>query len=161
MAEFKINPNLELYDKKIYALGAEATEYIENAVKKGANPVADAVRASLNSIPTDDRYIKPGELRNGLRSIQKAGLQAGLGIAPVRNDRGFINVKIGFAGYNAMHTSKHPGGQPNAMIARSIEKGTSYMAAYPFVDPAARKTQKEAENIMKQEIENSINKIMN
>lgn len=160
MAKFKVSPNLEKYDRAIYQLGAQAHEYIENAVKKGADPVADAVRAGVNGIPVDDNYRKPGELRSGLRTIQKSGLQAGLGVAPVRDDSGFINVKVGFHGYNGMHTKKYPGGQPNAMIARSVENGTSYMSAHPFIAPAVRSSQKQAENIMKQEIENSIGKIM-
>lgn len=161
MAKFKISPNLEKYDRKIYALGAQAQEYIESAVKKGADPVADAIRSAVNGLPTDDRYVKHGEQRTGLRSIQKSGLQAGFGIAPVRNDSGFINVKCGFEGYNAMRTSKYPGGQPNAMIARSVEKGTSIMQAHPFMDEAVRQSRAEAEKIMKQEIDNSIGKIMN
>ena len=160
MAKFKISPDLGKYDAKIYALGAQATECIEAAVKEGANPVADAVRAALNALPVDDSYHKPGELRQGPRTIQKTGMQAGLGISPVRDDSGFINVKIGFHGYNGMRTKKYPGGQPNAMIARSVEKGTSYMTANPFIDKAVKSARAEAEKIMKQEIEKSIDKIM-
>lgn len=161
MARFKVSPNLEKYNQKIYALGAEAQAYIEEAVKEGANPVADAVRAGINSIPIDDGYRKRGEIRSGLRSVQRAGLSASLGVAPIRNDGGFINVKVGFDGYNNMHTKQYPGGQPNAMIARSIESGTSIMQAHPFVGPAVSKTRKQAEKIMEQSIDKSINRIMN
>lgn len=58
MARFKVSPNLEKYNQKIYALGYKSTEFIMEAVKLGANPVADAVRANLNAIPTDDSYKK-------------------------------------------------------------------------------------------------------
>lgn len=160
MARFKVSPNLEKYNRKIYELGAQAQEYIENAVKKGADPVADSIRSGLNGVPVDDGYKKPGEIRSGLRSIQKAGLQASLGIAPVRNDSGFINVKVGFDGYNGMRTGKYPGGQPNAMIARSVEAGTSVMSAHPFMANAVKSSKKQAEDIMRQEIDNSIGKIM-
>ena len=160
MARFKVSPKLEEYNRKIYELGADAVEYIEKAVKAGADPVADAVRSNLNGIPTDDGFKKPGEIRNGLRSVQKAGLQASLGIAPIRNDSGFINVKIGFDGYNAMHSKRYPQGQPNSMIARSIEGGTSYMIAHPFVSPAVRSSRKQAEQTMEQEIDKAIKNIM-
>lgn len=160
MARFKVSPKLEEYNRKIYDLGSRCYEYIPEAVKKGANPVADAVRSSLNGIPTDDGYKKPGETRNGLRTIQKAGLQASLGIAPIRNDNGFINVKVGFDGYNGMHTKKYPSGQPNSMIARSIEGGTSIMTAHPFVAPAVRSSRKQAEKTMEQEIDKAIKNIM-
>lgn len=161
MARFKVSPNLKKYNQKIYALGYKSTEFIMEAVKLGANPVADAIRANLNAIPTDDSYKKKGEVRAGLREIQKKGLQHSLGIAPIRNDNGFINVKVGFDGYNSMETLKYPGGQPNAMIARSIESGTSIMQAHPFVAPAVSKTRKQAEKIMEQSIDKSINSIMN
>lgn len=160
MARFRISPDLERYNKMIYDLGAQAREYIEAAVKKGADPVADAVRGALNGLQTDDSYRPPGEPRVGPRTIQKAGMQAGFGVAPVRDDSGFINVKLGFHGYNGMRTRKYPGGQPNAMIARSVESGSSYMMAHPFVDRAARGAKSAAEQIMKQEIENSIGRIM-
>lgn len=160
MARFRVSPNLEEYNQKIYELGANAKEYIEAAAKKGANPVADAVRANINGIPVDDGYKRPGEMRHGLRSIQKAGLQHSLGIAPVRNDNGFINVKVGFDGYNNLQSSRWDGGQPNTLVARSIEGGTSYMIAHPFVGPAVRSSRRQAEEVMKQEIERSINSIM-
>ena len=161
MARFKVSPNLEKYEKKLSQLGDKARPMIEKAVKEGANPVADAVRAGINSIPIDDGYRKKGEIRSGLRSVQRAGLSASLGVAPIRNDSGFTNVKVGFDGYNNMHTKQYPGGQPNAMIARSIESGTSIMQAHPFVAPAVSKTRKQAEKIMEQSIDKSINSIMN
>ena len=160
MARFKVSPKLDEYNRKIYELGADAVEYIEKAVKKGADPMADAVRANLNAIPTDDGYKKPGEIRNGLRSIQLAGLQHSLGIAPIRNDRGFINVKIGFDGYNRLQSSRWESGQPNTLVARSIEGGTSYMAAHPFVAPAVKATRGTAKKKMKDVVETEIKKIM-
>lgn len=156
MARFKVSPKLEEYNRKIYELGADAVEYLEKAVKKGADPMADAVRANLNGIPTDDGYKKPGEIRNGLRSIQLAGLQHSLGIAPIRNDRGFINVKIGFDGYNRLQSERWPSGQPNTLVARSIEGGTSYMAAHPFVAPAVNATKGQTRKIMKEVVETEI-----
>jgi HK97 gp10 family phage protein len=161
VARFKVSPNLEKYEKKLSKLGDKARPMIEKAVKEGANPVADAVRAGLNGIPVDDGYRKKGEIRSGLRSVQKAGLSASLGVAPIRNDGGFINVKVGFDGYNNMHTKQYPNGQPNAMIARSIESGTSIMQAHPFVGPAVSKSRKQAEKIMEQSIDKSISEIMN
>lgn len=156
MARFKVSPKLDEYNRKIYELGADAVEYLEKAVKEGANPVADAVRSNLNAIPVDDGYKKPGEIRNGLRSIQLAGLQHSLGIAPIRNDRGFINVKIGFDGYNRLQSSRWESGQPNTLVARSIEGGTSYMAAHPFVAPAVRATKGQTIKIMKEVVETEI-----
>lgn len=160
MASFKVSPKLGEYDRKIYELGNEAEAYINPAVKKGAAVVADAIRANMNGIPVDDGYKKPDEKRNGLRSIQKAGLQHSFGITPIQNNKGFINVKVGFDGYNRLTSSRWDSGQPNTLVARCIEGGTSYMTAHPFIAPAVRSSRKQAEKIMKQEIERSINSIM-
>lgn len=157
MAKFKVSPNLEEFNKKLYELGSQATDYIEKAVKKGADPVADEVRARLNAVPVDNSYHKPGQMRSGPRSIQKSALQATLGVSPIKNDNGFINAKVGFDGYNHVHTDAWPNGQPNAMIARSIESGTSFMAANPFIGSAVRATKKAASDAMQKEIENLVN----
>lgn len=160
MAKFKVSPNLEVYNKKIYELGAQAQTYIENAVKKGGDVVADAVRAGINGIPVDDSYAVPGHMRSGIRSIQKTGLQSSFGVAPVRNDKGFINVKVGFDGYNGLRTKAFPSGQPNSMVARSVENGSSFMQASPFMNQAVQGSRQQAEDTMKQEIEQSIGEIM-
>lgn len=160
MAKFKISPNLKEYNERIYQLGAQAQVYIENAVKKGGDVIADAVRNGINGIPVDDSYSIPGRMRFGIRTIQKSGLQASFGIAPVRNDAGFINVKVGFDGYNGLHTRTFPNGQPNSMIARSVENGSSFMQPSPFMDNAVNGSRKQAEETMKNEIDNTIGRIM-
>lgn len=160
MARFKISPNLNEYNERIYQLGAQAQTYIESAVKKGGDVIADSVRKGINGIPVDDSYSRPGQMRYGIRTLQKAGLQASFGIAPIRNDAGFINVKVGFDGYNGLHTRRFPTGQPNSMVARSVENGTSFMQAHPFMNSSVNSARKQAEETMKQEIDNTIGKIM-
>lgn len=59
-----------------------------------------------------------------------------------------LNVKLGFDGYNGMKTKKYPKGQPNVLLARSIESGSSIAKKRPFVAPAVRKTKKAAEETM-------------
>lgn len=152
MAKWTINPNLDKYTEQLVTLGAQAREYMEQAIKKGADPVADAIRGELNGLPVGGK--------NGITAEQKAGLSAGFGIAPIRDDGGFLNVKAGFNGYNATQTKKYPAGQPNAMIAAAIEGGNSFRTANAFVSRGIRKSKAQAEQIIKTEIENSISKIM-
>ena len=47
-----------------------------------------------------------------------------------------------------MKTKKYPKGQPNVLLARSIESGSSIAKKRPFVAPAVRKTKKAAEETM-------------
>ena len=46
------------------------------------------------------------------------------------------------------------------MIARSIERGTSFMTANPFMKRAVSKTRKRAQEAMKKAAEREIEKIM-
>ena len=93
----------------------------------------------------------------GVTAPQKAGLIDGMGISPMQDDGGYLNVKIGFDGYNATKTEKYPQGQPNQLVARGVESGTSWKQKKPFIRPAinASKSRAEAEmaRILDQEIE--------
>ena len=97
----------------------------------------------------------------GPNQYQKKGLEDSFGIAPIRNDNGFVNVKLGFDGYNGLKTKRWPNGQPNQMIARSVERGTSWMKANPFMKRALRKARKQAQEAMASRLQSEIQKIMN
>ena len=62
----------------------------------------------------------------------------------MQNDNGFLNVKIGFDGYNNVRTRTYPKGQPNALIARATESGSSVRKKTPFIRPAVNASKKQA-----------------
>ena len=65
-----------------------------------------------------------------------------------------LNVKLGMDGYNAK-------GQPNSMILRSIEAGTSWgRPANPVVKKAVSKTRRQAEQAMVKAFEEAISQHM-
>lgn len=136
------------------------TEVIGSAIYAAADIMTDAIRAELEKVPTDESWGSPDNPTQGPKAIQKKGLAESLGISSMRNDAGFLNVKIGFDGYNQVRTKEWPKGQPNQMVARSIESGTSWMKKNPFARRAVRKTKKEALEIMKQSVDQSIETIM-
>lgn len=125
------------------------------AIYSGANIVADEINASISSLATSE-----DPAQGTLNAIQRKGLHDGLGIAKMRNDEGFYNVKIGWDGYNGIKTKKYPKGQPNQMIARSIERGTSFMKANPFVKRAVSRSRARAVKAMKETADKEIEKIM-
>lgn len=79
-----------------------ALSSIKYAVYPGAAVVADAIRAEL-------------EANHGNGSGDLAG---SLTLADMRNDEGYINTKVTFAGYDSK-------GTPNALKAAALESGTS------------------------------------
>lgn len=147
MAKIKFK-GLEAYERQLMKIQKASKDCIGKAIYEGAAVVADAVKESINALPIDDRIAKRGQILHGITPEQKDGLIDGFGISKMRDDSGYINVKIGFDGYNSMVTKKYPQGQPNSMIARSVNSGTSFRQRIPFVDNAVRSKKDAAEKKM-------------
>ena len=81
------------------------------------------------------------------------------GIAKMQDDHGFRNVKIGFDGYNEVKTKSFPNGQPNVMVARIFNSGTSFSSKQPFFDKAVRATRSTAKQKMIEVAEKELEKI--
>lgn len=161
----KINfPGLEKYQEQIAKLGASSEDIIKKAVYEGAGIVADQVKQNLAALPTisDNEALAAYQQRTPSRisTRQKTGLINSFGLAKMRNDGGYINTKIGFDGYNSIRTKKYPNGQPNALIARSAESGSTATLKSPFVRPGVSKAKAEAERAMEKKLDEEIKKIM-
>lgn len=163
MARIKF-PGLLEYEKQISRLYAKTDHIIKSAVYDGADIVADAVRESLQAIPsvpdTHSLAAYQKEEPSFLNHSQKAGLLEGLGLSPMQNDNGYINTKLGFDGYNKIKTKRWPNGQPNVMIARSLESGSSAMHKNPFVRPTVYRVKNAAEKKMANTLDAEIKKII-
>ena len=112
-----------------------------------AEVVADRVRANIQVLPTVSNEANIATYRQGysrLSDPEKQGLLDGFGVSPMQDDGGYKNVKLGFDGYSSVKTKKYPNGQPNVLIARVTESGSSYRQKTPFVRPAVNASRKEA-----------------
>lgn len=150
------------YLLKISKLAAASKEQIcGSAIYGAADIVANEIRDQLMKVPTDEKHGSQSEPANGPRKIQKKGLYESLGIASMQTDaNGDMNVKIGFDGYNDVSTERWPNGQPNQMIARSVERGTSFMKGNAFVKAAVAASKNNALNHMKKTVDEEIQKVM-
>lgn len=151
-------PGLNDYELMISRLSKGVDDIAGKAIYAGAGIVADAIKENIKALPIVRGYgTTENPLPGGVTAPQKAGLIDGMGISPMQNDAGYLNVKIGFDGYNATKTEKYPQGQPNQLVARGVESGTSWKQKKPFIRPAinASKSRAEAEmaRILDQEIE--------
>ena len=154
--------NGEEYALKLSQLANQRlTEVCGAGIYDAAELVADAIRQELESVPTDEGWGTEKTQTIGPRAVQKEALLNTLGVAEMQTDEnGFLNVKIGFDGYNHVTTKRWPNGQPNQMIARAIESGTSWMRKNRFVSRAVNKTRKRAIEVMRKRVETEIEKIM-
>jgi len=159
MAKWTVGKGLDDYIARLGNLEYKAPGVCGMAIYQGAKIVADKIRSNIEALPVAESKSTKGGRRNPTQA-EKDGLLEGLGVAKKQTDGSFINVKIGMDGYNSDVTAKYPNGKPNAMIARSIESGTTFMNRIPFISRAVSSTKAAAEAAMKDEVDKQIAKIM-
>lgn len=100
------------------------------------------------------------EIQKGINTLpQKTGitvrgLSKGLGKAPILNENGFVNTRIGWDGYNERGVSNH-------LMATIMEMGTSKVhEKHPFIKPAVSRAKPLAEARMAEVLDEEIKKIM-
>lgn len=151
------------YISQLQKLSKVSNEVIGEGVYAMAGVVADSIREKLEALPTvtDQKNIisyRKGE-KTHLSVTEKEGLLKGFGISPMRTDDGFVNVKLGFDGYNNVKTEAYPQGQPNSLIARITESGSSYRDKTPFIRKGINASKERALNEAKSVIDRKINAI--
>lgn len=154
---------LDEFSTKIYAIENGALKAVHKALYAGADVLADSLRESITALPAISDYEAMGNYKKGtigqITYKQRDGLLNSMGIAPHKDTGGAAETKIGFDGYNEVITKRWPNGQPNAMIARSVESGTSFMRKTPFVASAVRRSKERAQNAMSKAFDEEINKL--
>lgn len=163
MGKITVN-GLQEYSLMLSRLYEKTDEIAGKALYAGADIVADKVKENIRSLPrvTDMEGLKAWRAGKPAPITVKAkiGLLNSMGIASQQTESGgSINVKIGFDGYNDIKTKTYPNGQPNQLIARSIESGSSISSAHPFIRPAANAVRKQAQKKMDEVIEEEIEKL--
>ena len=162
MAKWIVGKGLDNYIAYLQSIEAVTDEMIGEAVYDMAKIVADKVRANIQALPAVPNAANVATYRQGysrLSEPEKQGLLDGFGVSPMQDDNGYFNVKLGFDGYNSVKTKKYPQGQPNALIARVTESGSSYREKTPFIRPAVNAARKAAEKAGQAKIDEKIKSI--
>lgn len=162
MAKWIVGKGLNNYIAYLQSIEAVTDEMIGEAVYDMAKVVADKVRANIEALPAVSNEANIATYREGysrLSEPEKQGLMDGFGVSPLQDDSGYRNVKLGFDGYNSIKTKKYPQGQPNALIARVTESGSSYREKTPFIRPAVNAARKPAEKAGQAKIDEKIKSI--
>lgn len=152
-ARYIVGEGIEQYINQLEKLVDTAEPTMKKAIYEATNIVSNAIVSNIKNLPTNNNP------KYGVTPLQKQGLIEGFGIAHMENRNGEINTKTGFNGYNKVPYKKQKQGfQANAMIARSIEGGTSWSIRKPFVAPAVNKTKGQANEIMQKVFDEEIKK---
>lgn len=147
-------PLLPEYIEKIYQLGLVTDKICKAAVWEGAAVVHKAVEEEIDGLPLW------GKKYGSFTADERDGLKASCGFAKMEVSGGSINTKLGFTGYNPKKTKLHPKGIPNALLARSILRGTSFMWKNDFVGRAVRRSKEQATKAMQAKVDELISKTM-
>lgn len=161
MAKIELK-GLNEYTKALSRLSSQyRSEVIGKAIYGAAGIVTDEIAQRARTIPTDERWGTQEHPANGPRKFEAEAIARGLGIAPMREDHtGYFDVKVGFSGYSTLRTKRWPNGQPIAMLARSVDRGTTFMKANPFIKNAVAAKRKAAVESMKRTIDEETKRIM-
>lgn len=149
MATIKLSRGGEEIAKRLESLSQAGEAIGKMATYDGAKVIADGIRQSINALPVDTpRRLRSGERFGVIVRGDKEDLANGLGIAEIKRDEDGVRTVIGFAGYGRHKTKKYPKGYPLAMLARSVESGSSVRRPNPFVQPTVKAKRKEAKRAM-------------
>ena len=136
MAKFKFE-GIEQYTETLSRIGGKNAEgVLKYAVYPGASIVADAIRAAA------EQHRDTGELINSISLVT------------MRNDNGYVNTKVVFAGYDSK-------GTPNAIKAAALESGTSRgQTATHFISKAVKGAKDSAVSAMSKALDEKLGQIM-
>lgn len=144
------------YEQLLDKMSTETVRVLGEGIYAGANILANQIKHGIQGIRTEG----PSKWEEERREKQKQALIHSFGIAPMQESNGFLNVKLGFEGYNDIKTPTYPGGQPNAMVARMYNSGTSVLSKQGFFDKSVRAAQGQAKKTAVSVIEEEIDKIL-
>lgn len=155
---------LDEYALKLSRLGDGIPEIAGKATYAGAKIVANQVKSNLNAlnVTTSELAIRAYSKQTPTYITEEAkeGLIESFGVSKMVEKNGYYNVKLGFDGYNKVITKNYPKGQPNNLIARACESGSSAMIKQPFMRDAIKKSRGAAEEKMAEIIDAEIKKKM-
>lgn len=131
---------------------------VEVAVDAGAKVVDEYTVRELEKLPTDDT---PGKvpMRKSIRTIEKKFLIKEFGTSPLENKNGFINRKTGVDTGTLTYNDRGDSYVPAIVLARSLERGTSFMPKNPVFSRASRKARKPCLEAMERSLNESIEAI--
>lgn len=117
------------------AIGKDAEKIAKVSLYEGVRVMLDALEDAINNLPE----APSGRPYDGLLPEDKEDMIDSLGVARFNaSTHEAIDTHISVDGYTRRTEKQYPNGVPLAMLARSLESGSSVRAKHPFVRPAAR-----------------------
>lgn len=139
--------------------GQAADGIAAQALYEGAGVVADAVSAGARGVSTSPFKYAKGWQRQPSPEEKEALVSAGAaGIAKFQHTGNSVNTSVGYnrSGYANVNGKK----KPIAVIANSINSGTSFMRKQPFIRKAVSQSQGKATSVIENKVNEMVEKMM-
>lgn len=151
---------LDEFVEGLNAIGEHAGGIAKKCAYDGARSLADGIAEKIQQLPVDSNGFTVGtDPLNIITTRDRDDLAACLGVSSIENDGMSTSVSVSFKGYISRTERKYPSGVPAALIARSIEKGTSVRAKKPFLRPAINSKKSAALSAMQKTMADSLAQI--
>ena len=115
---------MEAFSGLLTELTSNSTGLIKRGLYEANKPLYAEVKRGLDALPTGKKELD---------EVQKEGLLKSLYGSEFQEKDGEIYFVISVTGYNDKKTKSYPKGQPNIMLLRSLERGTSYLHKHPVM----------------------------
>lgn len=142
---------LDDFSLKISKLGNASAGLIRQSMFDGAAELKAAYAAEINALPAAEHHpLKEGQLMEGITETNRQDLLSGLYVRKFAKEGGQHYTVIGFNGYGSPETAtkRYPNGLPNALLARSINSGSSVRRKNRFASRAKNNGQEAAKAAM-------------
>jgi len=139
--------------------GEAAQGIAARALYRGAGIVADEISKGAREVTTSRFKYAKGWQRQPSPEEKAAIVSAGVGIAKFRKTGNEVNTSVGYgrSGYADVNGKQ----KPVALIANSINSGTSFMKKQPFIRKAASQSKQKASDAIADEIQALVIKELN
>lgn len=143
--------------KELETIADHSGEIASRALYAGAGVMADKIRSAVDSQQTQPNREHKNK---SLLPYEKQALQNGLTVEKFIHDkaRDYTQTSITFHGRTDHRTESYPNGVPTILLARAINKGTSFRSANRFFSNTVNKTRSEAEQVIVQTAEQEMKK---
>ena len=159
MATMKVK-GLDEFVETLNMIGEKTGGVSKKCAYDGARLMADGIKEKVEQLPIDsDGFTVGTDPLNVITAQDRADLAACVGISRIENNGMATTVSVSFDGYISRTERKYPNGVPAALIARSLEKGTSVRAKKPFLRPAVNAKKAAALAAMQETMAESIAQI--
>lgn len=151
------------YIRELETVAWATSDICKAVVYRGAAVVADEIKAGIRGLRVVSDKEALAAWNKGVPSpicyTQKKGLLESFGVAHIQENYGIVSTKLGFDGYNEIQTERWPNGQPNQLIARACESGSTAMIKQPFMRPSQNRVKNKALDAMRDTADKELKKL--